>query len=349
MDAYKDLLKKYLEGTCTDQEKALLDDWYRSLEAGLPPADSETEQAALIRQKWQALVQENELLADFPSPAPLRPWWYRSPTRWAAAAVVLLGVGMGWFWLRSPSAFSTLPVALQPWLPSTDSLREETNATNDNAQIVLSDGSTVTLAPRSHIRYADSFGQTERKVYLTGEAFFEVTKNPDKPFFVYANDVVTKVLGTSFRVNAREKGGKVVVTVKTGKVTVFSNELLTNNLRNQDPETTGVVLTPNQQVVYLSQEKRLIKSLIDKPDILIPEERLRMFTFENAPISELFEAIEIAYGVDIVYDEELMKNCSITTSLDGESLHNILEILSKLMNASYKTIDAQIVFQGQGC
>ena len=87
--------------------------------------------------------------------------------------------------------------------------------------IVLKDNSHVTLNSKSKISYPNLF-QYNRNIRLEGEAFFEVAKNPDQPFFVYANGLVTKVLGTSFIISAFETEKDVKVVVKTGKVSVFA-------------------------------------------------------------------------------------------------------------------------------
>ncbi|MDX1942932.1 MAG: DUF4974 domain-containing protein, partial [Saprospiraceae bacterium] len=72
-------------------------------------------------------------------------------------------------------------------------------------------------------------------------------------------------------------------------------------------------------------------------------------TFVEAPISQIFEAIEKAYGLEIIYDEVVMHDCTMTTSLDDENLHDKLAIICKLLYASYKMIDAQIVISSNGC
>ena len=87
----------------------------------------------------------------------------------------------------------------------------------------MPDESTVELAANSRIAYANNFDSAgTRDVYLSGEAFFKVTKNPCRPFRVFANEIVTKVLGTSFSVRSFEKDTVIQVTVRTGKVSVYS-------------------------------------------------------------------------------------------------------------------------------
>jgi transmembrane sensor len=222
---------------------------------------------------------------------------------------------------------------------------EITNTTLTEKEIKLEDGTLVLLKKNSSLRYDKEFNQSKRVVYLKGEAFFHVARNTKKPFFVYANNLVTKVLGTSFRIKAYDSDQDVTVIVKTGKVTVFSNK----TEANLDPETQGMVLTPNQQVVFEKDEDKMMRSLVEKPAILISESELRDFTFKSTSINKIFDAIEKAYGVDIVFDEEILRNCKITTSLSNENLFDKLEVICAAIDANYKVVDAQIIIESHGC
>ena len=122
----------------------------------------------------------------------------------------------------------------------------------------MPDQSSVELFPNSRIAYANDFDSTgTRDIYLSGQAFFTVTKNPSRPFRVFANEIVTKVLGTSFLVKSFDKDSTIKVTVKTGKVSVYSQSAI--------EETTipnrlgGILLTPNQELVYQKEEKKFQK------------------------------------------------------------------------------------------
>jgi hypothetical protein len=75
-----------------------------------------------------------------------------------------------------------------------ESFVETTNPNKRNKMVVLPDGSTVILQKGSKLKYFDSYNSQNREVYLSGEAFFEVVKNPKKPFLVFTKDIVTKVL-----------------------------------------------------------------------------------------------------------------------------------------------------------
>ena len=336
---YQALLAKYLKGDCTDEERALLDAWYASLDTDAALPATETEKRQLLVKNWEGVAQRT---------VQRRPTkrYFITPYQ-AAAATVALVAGLSWYVVKQTHASLAAPAEIT--LTNQPSFVKRINTTAHPEQMLLSDQSVVTLQPGSTIRFPAIFAAHRREVILVGEAFFEVQKNPGKPFFVYANDVVTKVLGTSFRIKALPTEQNVTVSVRTGRVSVYSLKLTTKEKTKSDPETIGVVLTPNQQATYLTQEHRLIKTLVDNPIILPENAQQTSFIFQNAPLATIIAAIEKTYGVDIFYDEELMRNCFITTSLNQENLHDKLAIICRLLGATYKVIDAQIVITGPGC
>lgn len=279
-----------------------------------------------VAQLWQRLQQEMR-----PRPARrFRPVW------WAAAGVALVA---GWI------AWDTYQPAekIQAYVAKTNATKEIRNTGTQVQVIALTDGSTVSLAPGGALRYDTTF-RDRREVYLSGEAFFQVTKNPARPFFVYANGLVTKVLGTSFRITANEGDPRVTVQVRTGKVAVYPSDA-----SGPHPESAGLLLTPNQQASFLRDVVQLSRGLIQDPRILVPKENLKRFVFDDAPLPEIFAALEKAYGVRIVYDEEIFARCRITTSLNDEVLFEKLNVLCKVIGATYQVVDAQIVVSGAGC
>ena len=266
--------------------------------------------------------------------------------RWAAAAAVVLMLGVGWYLIDSlTSGTSESYQALVEQAGSIQPLQEVINTSVQSRRVNLPDGSTITLEKDSRVSFAKSFEGKAREVYLTGAAFFDVTKNPDKPFLVYSNELVTKVLGTSFRIQAFEKEKNIVVSVKTGRVSVYPKK----SPKNADPETAGMLLTPNQEVSFARAEERFNRTLIEKPTVLLTKEELQQYSFDDAPVSYIFAALEKAYGVDIVFDEEVMVHCRLTTSLSAETLFDKLEVICEGIGATYKVVDAQVVVSGRGC
>jgi hypothetical protein len=234
---------------------------------------------------------------------------------------------------------------------STEDFFEEVNTSSKTIRIHLSDGSIVNLEKNSRLRYKKSYiGDESRNVFLTGEAFFEVAKNPGQPFFVHANEVVTKVLGTSFRITAYGDQKNITVAVKSGKVSVFSaKKPNTSSRTNQHTEVKGVVLLPNQQVVYQRDDESFDKTLVGSPVVLSPAVATNDFIFENAPIHEVFRVLESAYGIEIIFDEEVMNACFITAPLGAEPLFEKLRIICRTIGADYEIIDTKVVINSSGC
>lgn len=226
---------------------------------------------------------------------------------------------------------------------------EKINTTNTPLLIALNDGSKITLAPSSTIRYPENFVNNKREVYLTGEAFFNISKDPNRPFFVYANELVTKVLGTSFRIKAYKTSKVVTVEVKTGRVSVFAQSDPDIRNKTSNHELEGIVLSPNQKIIYARDQVRMVKTLVEKPEIIIPKAQIPQFIFEDAPVTHVFDSIAKTYGIDILYDEELLKGCPLTAILDNQTLHEKLTIICKAIEANYEILDGQIVIHGGGC
>jgi len=263
---------------------------------------------------------------------------------WRVAASMLLLLGIGWLFRGELDQRLLSGIAMT----RTDTENEWVETLNEASQVLLvqlADGSKVELNKGGRLRYKKDLAGPLREVYLTGEAFFEVTKNPKKPFVVYANGLVTKVLGTSFRINASAEAATVTVDVKTGRVSVYPNQLNAT----LDPESRGIVLMPNQKVVFQRDKVTLNKTLVDSPRLLIPKNEVQQFSFEDASAAQVFGALERAYGVDVIFDEEVMRHCTLTVSLNDEDLFQKLDVICKVLDAEYKLIEAQVVIYSKGC
>lgn len=230
-----------------------------------------------------------------------------------------------------------------------DSFIEKNNTTSETIQLTLSDGSTISLAPKGSIRYPERFNGARREVSLEGEAFFDIAKDPEHPFLVYANGLVTKVLGTSFRIKAYGDSREVTVEVKTGRVAVFAQSDPHLKEKVEDKQFRGVVLTPNQKIIYARNEVKMVKTLVEKPEIVVSKAETPVFEFEDTPASEVFNTIGKAYGIDILYDEALLKDCPLTAALDNQTLHDKLNIICKAVESSYEIVDGQVVIHSKGC
>lgn len=231
-----------------------------------------------------------------------------------------------------------------------EGLVEQTNNSNKPQIITLSDGSSVLLQPNSKLSYPKIFVGNERKVYLSGEGFFEISKNPKKPFFVFANEIVTKVVGTSFRIKAYANEQNIEVLVRTGIVKVRSNQLIRNS---KDQE---VALLPNQALRFVRQNLTFNKITDITQDESIAHtvssniEQLS-FEFTDIPVSQIFKTIEQAYLVNIDFPREKLKDCHLTTSLSDQPLPEKLKIICKSIgnDSNYVMNGNQIIILSNGC
>ncbi|RYG37284.1 MAG: FecR family protein, partial [Chitinophagaceae bacterium] len=198
--------------------------------------------------------------------------------------------------------------------------------------------------------YPAHFLPLKREVFLEGEAFFEVSKNAQRPFFVYNNNIVTHVLGTSFTVKANPLTNQVEVSVRSGKVEVYENK---GNGKNVD-NSNGVILLPNQKVSYNETARQFAPSLVDSPLPLLTEENgekpvRRTTVFEEAPLSKVLSSLEKSYGVEIVAENQDLYNCLFTGDISQQDLFTRLEIVCQATGASYEIKGTKVLVKGKGC
>ncbi|WP_324675490.1 FecR family protein [Hymenobacter sp. GOD-10R] len=267
--------------------------------------------------------------------------------QWAAAALLVFGLlGGSWYLWQARQGAPAMAYLQVVKTQTADSLREVANATDDTHLVALSDGSSVLLRPHSRLAFPTRFTGPNRNVYLEGAAFFEVAKNPSRPFFVNTAHLVTKVLGTSFEVQARPAAARVVVTVKTGRVSVYPQSSAEAAAQRQTRKLEGFVLVPNQQATYRLADRKLLRTLLPQPRLQAVQPT---FEYTETSLSEVFAQLEKAYGVHIVYDEAVLGNCPLTASFTDEPLFEKLGLICKAVQANYEVMDAQIVVTGPGC
>ena len=155
--------------------------------------------------------------------------------------------------------------------------------------------------------------------------------------------MITKVLGTSFTISSTDDSQQVVVRVRTGRVSVYSQQ--EKNLA--DPETGGVVLLPNQQAIYHREKQQLSRKLVANPLPVVSSPAA--IRYEDTPAAKVFRDIENKYGIHLIYNEENLKNCFITTSISDEPLYDTMDLVCRIIGATYKEVDAQLVIDSKGC
>ncbi|TGE06129.1 FecR family protein [Hymenobacter fodinae] len=331
------LLQRYQQGECTPEEERVVEQWYSLLGHQQPPLTLTPAEREQLRAELWERIEAKSLDAEDLSPPVARPW-YAGGIRWAAAAALVLGLGIGaQQWLIQPGVTPAAPVAIAQQATEWQLF---VNTTAQSQLIQLPDGSTVRVSPQGQLKYPRRFATTHRTVHLKGEAFFDIQPDKAHPFRVYTHNVVTTVLGTSFLVRAPEGTAPVVVKVRTGRVRVSP--------RDEAPAAAAlpaVVVLPNQQAVYSPVRHKLQRELVAQPAQLAAQS----FVFDDRPVPEVLAALEKAYGVRIAYDAAALATCTVTLNLQDESLFAKLDVLCKALGASYEKQDIRILFRSAGC
>ncbi|WP_312336747.1 FecR domain-containing protein [Sphingobacterium sp.] len=195
-------------------------------------------------------------------------------------------------------------------------------------KVHLKDSSTVLLFPGATLKIAADFNQTNRKVSLSGRAYFKVTHNSQKPFEVQAECLTTKVLGTSFEVNTDRLDHQQTITLHTGKVNIRDNKRALANLR------------PNQQFIY-DQKKLLYKVVhVDASQTLswINGE----LSYDLVPLQQICLDLEKWYNVKIEIKDRQLADKKISTSFKDTPIQEVLHIISLATGMSY-TIKGNLI------
>lgn len=326
----------------TYPDKVLLMKQAQTLILAINKAEQGERHLANRQAIWQQIGLQIE---DSTIDARILPFWQRPSWRWAAALLLITGF-TGWIFnsrneKSSLITYTELVETAQQKNPDIREIRAE-----DNRRMVrLEDGSLVVLEKGSRLSYPLHFAPGRREVFLTGEAFFEVAKNPNRPFFVFANEVVTKVLGTSFNITAFANAQQVLVKVQTGQVSVYKQ----SRIDLADPETQGLILLPNQQAIFDRQKESLNRRLVEAPLPVAPLTQTVGRKFEDVSTVVVLTELERLYGVEIRYNQDVLIDCILTTTLRGESLYDELDIICQTIGATYKEIDAQLIIESKGC
>jgi ferric-dicitrate binding protein FerR (iron transport regulator) len=205
-------------------------------------------------------------------------------------------------------------------------------ATMKRDTLALSDGSVIYLNKNSTIEYPQSFAGKTREVFLTGEAFFKVQRNPAMPFIIHTGNIQTEVLGTSFNINTTN--GAIAVVVETGRVGVASS-------------TFKEILDPTDKLVYNKQTERVERTTADLDNELAW--RYNTIIFDDAKLSEVAGKLGSHFNVKFMFENEKLKNCRITGRYKNESLDTILHAIEFSTDVRFDKRGDSIHVAGNGC
>ncbi|MFS4456138.1 FecR family protein [Maribacter sp. 2304DJ31-5] len=323
----KKLLGGYLNDTCSDQEKVFLDTFFDSygIESdlgGLSDFDYDLlkkEMMGNIKKKVRG-IEGRQKKSGY---SLWRPWYGI-----VASFLVLLGISVG-FLLQTPEKIEVK----QPLLLT------QTSLSGQKTDIVLSDGTKIRLNSGSTLVFPDSFGNmASREVTLIGEAFFDVTPNPSKPFIINSGELVTKVLGTSFNISAYPENNLSMVTVATGEVEVTP----------KFDAADGVIITPNEQAVFNKDNENMQTRKVAMDRYL--NWKNGIIQFEDETLGRVAEVLERWYGVHIAMENKALAECHITATYDNARLSVILKsIVYAKKNMEYTYLSEKEVLLKGSC
>jgi hypothetical protein len=273
--------------------------------------------------------------------SPIVPFYSALSTWYKIAAVLVLTVGVGWLLIRKSNGAKDYTYE-ELTANAGSELIEISNDRDADQQVTLPDGSTITLSKGSRISYSKRLTlDSTRNVYLKGDGFFLVAKDKKHPFLVYTGGLVTRVVGTSFKISS--KGADVSVAVKTGKVAVYRMQESESDRKND------LLLTPNQKAVFLGDRNLISRKLVEAPAVLEGQEETLSFDYVETPVSKIFDSLEKAYGIKIVYDAETFSGCSMTIPFREEPFFTKLDIICRTIQAKYTVSGNDVVISGAGC
>lgn len=211
----------------------------------------------------------------------------------------------------------------------------KSTADNQRAMFTLIDGTEVWLRGNSSITYNKELAiDGVRSVQLTGEAYFDVAKNPDLPFIVVTGEVSTRVLGTKFNVRAFPQNA-VEVTVESGKVLVESHY-------------NEVALESNEQATVDPGNSEIVKNRIKSKYVTVWKNQV--MDMDMVSLKEAFFIMERYYNVTIITDKQADLNCIVRSIYKNENLETVLQGLQLIFDFNFEILEEnKIKITGSGC
>ncbi len=198
--------------------------------------------------------------------------------------------------------------------------------------IVLSDGSRVWVNAASSLKFPSVFTDKERKVELTGEAYFEIARNEQKPFIVSVDGMDVEVLGTEFNVSAYRSDESIQTTLVQGavKIKVASSEMKMN---------------PGEQVLFSKNEKKLEKKEVNT--LLYTSWKEGKYIFEYQDLESVMKKLGRWHNIEVFYEDESTKQYHFTGTLKKyDDISKSLRIIELATNIEFEVTKDVVVVKG---
>ncbi|ALL06109.1 hypothetical protein AQ505_11770 [Pedobacter sp. PACM 27299] len=300
---FKKLIKKYNNNTANAAERFVVDLWYDSFDADLDakiPGLSNQEEKHATRLRILNRIDRRQP----------RLHWYRSS--WLRiAALCLLISGIALFFIPN---HTQEPLVVK--LPSVYSTGQK-----EIKRILLTDSTVIWLNANSNVSITSDFGKKERKLFLKGEASFDVRRDTLRPFIVDAGKIKVRVLGTAFNVRAYEQLNEIKVSVSRGKVKV-SDDLNALALLTKGTSLSYDKLSRAAKV----ENAAVTDTWMDGKIVLV-----------KASFPELVQDMHNMYGLKLSTTDKQVKSFRYNVTLRAsQSQKEVLELLMNMLNKKYK-------------
>jgi len=309
------LLQRYFNGKATQKEKQIIDTWdaQSAWEKHREKVDSRKMDAA-CDDVWNNISSQLQFEKKRKS---IKSIQYLQ--RYAAAAVIFILFGGGILFFTQNNSFNRSEYGIMA-----DANTFFQTSDTQIKQITLPDGSKIHLNRGTKVSYTSTaFNRKLREVWLSGEAFFDVAKNADKPFIIHSGDMTTTVRGTSFNVKAYPQLGENVVSVRTGKV-----EIATQN-------KVLALLTPGKQITYNASNGKSDTQEINLSEIAAwSDGRL---VLSNASVMELKLRLKQQFGTELQIRGEALDSVKMNAVFYKDTqLKDVMETISGLYGIRYE-------------
>lgn len=307
------LLNKYIDNTCTAEEVQILISWIKdSADATCFDFVSQSrwnrmpaEHPVMNDQQENLLRSEAILLLEKLESGQKRMDGNRARLlkRWfgGVAAVLIILLGMAFWKYFEENTISSLPVSQKEYIADKGEMK----------RVLLNDNTEVTLNSGSRLYVPSDFDGDTRNVRIDGEAFFQVARNPSKPFIVTSGEVKIKVLGTSFNVNSYSEDNDIAVTVSTGKVLV-----------GMEKHQMQMQLLPNEHISISKETGDVHKDHVTENNYVKWMDGY--LYFDKLPLQQVIKMINRKYNKQVVLQ---CKDCNTLISgvHDNKSLDAVID------------------------
>lgn len=325
MEITKELLEKYHLGRCTLEEEKAVESW---LANDIVETDFPSEMGDGVQREnhiWESISDNLGLEETEEIETQQRGLVYMLP-RVAAAVVFLVGIGSSvWFFSKNNTDKISKVTSVETKYVTVRTAKGE------KKEFVLPDGTRINLNGDSELRHFERITSkdTLRLVYLNGEAFFNVIKDPQKPFVVKTSGSKTRVLGTRFSIRTYADEATIQLVVEEGKVRFSS-------------EKTGksVLLTANERALLL-ESGRIKKDPVYAPKFLAWKNN--KLIFENQPMLRIAKELERWFGVEVSIQNAEFQDHYYTGSFQDKSLGEVLETMRYAVGFKYTVTAKKVV------